>query len=83
MVIIDAQQLLYHVIWPVGSNVSILVASTKQIFEKYAGSKDVLVFDKYEDCSRRTRKEYVTVEVQGLQTTTSLTRQTFLAEKQS
>ena len=82
MVIIDAQQLLYHVIWPVGGNVSVLVASMKQIFEKYADSKDVLVFDKYEDCSRRTRKETVMVVVQGPLTTTSLTRQTFLAEKQ-
>lgn len=51
MVVVDAQQLLYHVVWPVGSNVSALAASVKNKLDRYGDSRKVLVFDKYEDLS--------------------------------
>lgn len=56
VVVIDAQQLLYHVVWPVGGNVSVLAASMKRRLDKYSDSKKVLVFDKYEELSPKDQE---------------------------
>ncbi len=56
VVVIDAQQLLYHVVWPVDGNVSVLAASMKKRLDKYSDSKTVLVFDKYEEFSPKDQE---------------------------
>ena len=58
-VIVDGQQLVYHVHWPCGGNASVLAASMNSRLDRYS-SKVVLVFDKYKDSSakdhERTRR---------------------------
>lgn len=56
MVIIDAQQLLYHVVWPVGGDVKVLAASMKRRLDKYTNPKKILVFDKYQKLSPKDRE---------------------------
>ena len=48
MIIVDAQQLLYHIVWPSGGNVLALVESIRQFISSYpVESKKIIVFDKY------------------------------------
>ena len=47
IVIIDGQQLLYHVTWPCGGDSSVMVASTKARLASLPG-ECVLVFDRYD-----------------------------------
>ena len=52
VVIVDAQQLLYHIVWPNGGMISAIVDSMKQHISYYPNhSKKIIVFDKYDDCS--------------------------------
>ena len=54
MVLVDAQQLLYHIVWPNVGDTSALVDSLKQYLLSYPnGSKKILVFDKYHDSSAK------------------------------
>ncbi len=54
IVIVDAQQLLYHIIWPHGGDASVLVESIKGRLSCYpAGTEKILVFDKYDDLSAK------------------------------
>ena len=49
IIIVDAQQLLYHVTWPHGGDAAILVESMKHSLSHYpADSQKILVFDKYD-----------------------------------
>ena len=50
IVIIDGQQLLYHVTWPCGGDPSVLVASMKARLASLPG-ECVLVFDRYDHVS--------------------------------
>ena len=50
IVIIDGQQLLYHVTWPCGGDPSVLVASIKYRLASLPG-ECVLVFDRYDNVS--------------------------------
>ena len=50
IVIVDGQQLLYHVMWPCGGDPSVLVASTKARLASLPG-ECVLVFDRYDHVS--------------------------------
>ena len=47
IVIVDGQQLLYHVTWPCGGDSSVMVASTKARLASLPG-ECVLVFDRYD-----------------------------------
>ena len=54
VIIVDAQQLLYHIVWPKCGDVSALVDSIKQHLTSYPNeSRKIIVFDKYEDCSAK------------------------------
>ncbi|MEE8115221.1 MAG: hypothetical protein V3T23_12820, partial [Nitrososphaerales archaeon] len=50
--IVDASQLLYHIVWPFRGTVSVLVESIKTRLSTIAGQK-ILVFDKYYDVSAK------------------------------
>ena len=50
IVIVDGQQLLYHVTWPCGGDPSVLVASMKARLASLPG-ECVLVFDRYDNVS--------------------------------
>ena len=50
IVIVDGQQLLYHVTWPCGGDPSVLVASMKARLA-YLPGECVLVFDRYDHVS--------------------------------
>ena len=50
IVIVDGQQLLYHVTWPCGGDPSVLVASMKVTLASLPG-ECVLVFDRYDNVS--------------------------------
>ena len=50
IVIVDGQQLLYHVTWPCGGDPSVMVASTKARLASLPG-ECVLVFDRYDHVS--------------------------------
>ena len=60
MLIVDAQQLLYHVVWPIGGTPVYLAASMKARVEVYSDAHRTLVFDKYQEISpkdhERTRR---------------------------
>ena len=50
IVIVDTQQLLYHIVWPHGGTVSIVAESIKRRLCYYqVGTEKILVFDKYDD----------------------------------
>jgi hypothetical protein len=54
VVIVDAQQLLYHIVWPHGGDASVLGDSIKQRLSRYPDkSQKVLVFDKYDENSAK------------------------------
>ena len=54
IVIVDVQQLLYHICWPHGGDASCLVNNIQQHMEKYPSKcEKILVFDKYEDNSAK------------------------------
>ena len=54
MVIVDTQQLMYHITWPVAGNASVLVESMKHRLARYPPDCDkLLVFDKYHDISAK------------------------------
>ena len=48
--IIDASQLLYHIVWPSRGDASVIVMSIKTRLSSLAGKK-ILVFDKYHNIS--------------------------------
>ena len=52
-VVVDAQQLIYHVKWPCGGNAGVLADSMKTRISRYdsGGAEVVLAFDKYYDLS--------------------------------
>lgn len=53
-VIVDAQQLLYHIVWPHGGDASTLAETMKQRLSRYpVDTEQVLVFDKYKDVSAK------------------------------
>ena len=52
LVIIDASQLLYHIVWPFRGHVSDIVESNKRRLSPMPGEK-ILVFDKYHDLSAK------------------------------
>ena len=52
LVIIDASQLLYHIVWPFRGHVSDIVESIKRRLSPVPGEK-ILVFDKYHDLSAK------------------------------
>ena len=60
MLFVDAQQLLYHVVWPIGGTPVDLAASMKARVEVYSDAHRTLVFDKYQEISpkdhERTRR---------------------------
>ena len=49
VVIVDAQQLMYHVIWPCGGTVESLNAR----LDMYGPAEKILVFDRYDDVSAK------------------------------
>ena len=53
ILIVDAQQLLHHVVWPVGGNISVLASSVRKRLDtsQYRQAQKVLVFDKYLELS--------------------------------
>ena len=54
MVIVDTQQLMYHITWPQAGNASVLVESMKHRLAIYPRDCDkLLVFDKYYDISAK------------------------------
>lgn len=54
IVIVDAQQLLYHVVWPHKGDCSVLFDNMKSWLSRYpAIVEKVLVFDKYDDVSAK------------------------------
>jgi len=54
IVIVDAQQLLYHIIWPHGGDASIVIESIKRRLSCYPdGTEKILVFDRYNDISAK------------------------------
>ena len=52
LVMIDASQLLYHIVWPFRGHVSDIVESIKRRLSLMPGEK-ILVFDKYHDLSAK------------------------------
>jgi hypothetical protein len=53
VVIVDAQQLLYHVVWPCGGNVGVLAESLKVRLALCAAPEKILVFDRYAEISAK------------------------------
>ena len=54
IIIVDAQQLLYHIVWPHGGDVSVLAESMKRRLSCYPDSSEqMLVFDRYDDLSAK------------------------------
>ena len=53
VVIVDAQQLLYHVIWPCGGSVAVLGESLKARLAFCAAEEKIVVFDRYEEISAK------------------------------
>lgn len=54
VVIVDAQQLLYHVVWPCAGDASVLAESIKGRISCYpAGTEKIVVFDRYDDLSAK------------------------------
>ena len=51
--IVDAQQLLYHVVWPCGGSVGVLAESLKARLALCPATEKILVFDQYADESAK------------------------------
>ena len=49
VVIVDVQQLLYHVVWPCGGSVGVLAESLKARLALCPATEKILVFDQYAD----------------------------------
>ena len=56
VIIVVAQQLLYHVVWPCGGSVSVLAESQKARLALCAAKEKILVFDRYTDISAKERE---------------------------
>ena len=54
VVTVDMQQMLYHIIWPLGGDATILFENIKRRLSCYpAGTEKIMVFDRYEDLSAK------------------------------
>ena len=57
VVIVDMQQMLYHIVWPHGGDALMLFENTKQRLSSQhgypAGTETILVFDRYDDISAK------------------------------
>ena len=54
VVIVDIQQMLYHIIWPLGGDATMLFENIKQRLSCYPdGTEKIMVFDRYEDLSAK------------------------------
>ena len=53
VVIVDAQQLMYHVIWPCGATVEFLAESLNARLAMCGPAEKILVFDRYDDVSAK------------------------------
>ena len=57
VVIVDMQQMLYHIVWPHGGDALLLSENTKQRLSSQhgypAGTGNILVFDRYDDISAK------------------------------
>ena len=53
VIIVDAHQLLYHVVWPCGGSVGVLAESLKARLALCAAPKKILVFDRYTEISAK------------------------------
>ena len=53
IIIIDAQQLLYHVVWPCGESVGVLAESIKARLKLCSAPEKILVFDRYAELSAK------------------------------
>ncbi len=51
VVIVDGQQLLYHVVWPCGGSVGVLAESIKVRLALWGATEKILVFDRYGEMS--------------------------------
>ena len=49
MVIVDAQQILYHVVWPINGTAKDLAMSISARLKDYRDAERILVFDRYHD----------------------------------
>ena len=53
IVIVDGQQLLYHIVWPCAGSASGLANSMKDILGQYQPPEVLVIFDRYDDRSAR------------------------------
>ncbi len=53
IVIIDGQQLLYHVVWPCAGSVSDLTNSMKDKLSQYQSTEVLVIIDRYDDPSAK------------------------------
>ena len=59
-VTVDMQQMLYHIVWPHGTDAPMLFENTKQRLSSYhvypPGTEKILVFDRHDDISAKDHK---------------------------
>ena len=55
IVIVDGQQLLYHIVWPCAGSASDLANSTKDRLGQYQPTEVLVIFDRYDDRSGKDR----------------------------
>ena len=57
VLIVDAQQLLYHMVWPCGGSVGVLAESLKARLALCAAIEKILVFDRYTEISAKDHEK--------------------------
>ena len=53
IVIVDGQQLLYHIVWPCAGSASDLANSMKDRLGQYQPTEVLVIFDRYDDRSAK------------------------------
>ena len=53
IVIVDGQQLLYHIVWPCAGSASYLANSTKDRHGQYQPTEMLIIFDRHDDRSAK------------------------------
>ena len=67
IVIVDGQQLLYHIVWPCAGSASDLANSMKDRVGQYQPTEVLVIFNRYDDRSAKIMSESG-VQVKGLLT---------------
>ena len=57
IVIVDGQQLLYHIVWPCAGSASDLANSMKDRLGQYQPTKVLVIFDRYDDRSAKDHEQ--------------------------